>query len=163
MINGGVLILSTFATGTEKRAIQHIYGAFIYRWAQLFLTEEELLDFTIPYYFRTFDECVDTELFDQNSLQLISTDVTATKLSMFNQYEQGQSTVDQLAKQIVQSMRVWSSASLEQAMRNNARTEEEISEISEQIWMAGENEIKDKPLEFDLPMISTLLILKKIK
>ena len=107
LVNSGVLILSMMIIDSERQNIHHAHGTLVYRCVQSFLTEEELFDFTIPFYFRTFDEYVDTELFDQHSLQLISAEMITARLPMFTQYEQGKLTVDQLAKQIVGSVRAY--------------------------------------------------------
>lgn len=163
LINGGVRILSILTIDSEKKNIRQAHGTFVYKCTQSFLTEEELFNFTIPIHFRTSDECIDLDLFNQHSLQVISTEKITARLPMFEQYEQGKSTVDQLAKQVVGSMRAWSNATLEQAMRNHGRTEEEIGKVSDLIWTAVEEEVKKKPLELDVAPISTLLILKKIK
>ena len=161
LLIGGILILSIPSTDMKTQTVYHVYGDFIYRWAQFFLTESELFEFTIPVYFRTFDECVDTDLFDQHSLKLISAEMITTRFPVFEQYRQGQLTIDQLAKQVVTALRVCCDSALEQLMKTNGRSEEEIKKILEQIWIAGEEEIKSKPFELDVPLMNALIILKK--
>lgn len=161
LINGGVLILSIPTAKSGIETVCHTYGLCMDKWVQLLLTEEESLNFTMPVHFRTFDECADLDLFKQFSFELVAAEMITARFPMFEQYRQGQLTIDQLAKQMVTGLRVCCDSVLRQAMNIGGRTDEEMNEISERIWTAAEDDVKNDPFKFDVPLISTLLILKK--
>ena len=162
LINGGVLILSIPSAKIGIQTVCHTYGRCMDKWIQLLLTEEESFNFTIPVHFRTFDECVDLGLLNQLSFELVAAEMITTRFPMFEQYRQGQLTIDQLAKQMVTGLRVCCDSVLRQAMSIGRRTEEEMNEISNRIWTAAEEDVKTDPFKLDVPLISTLLVLKKL-
>jgi hypothetical protein len=162
LIIGGVLILSILCTDMEGPNLHANFAHLSYKCAQLYLSPQELLDFTYPVYFRLFEECIDNELFDKYSLKLIDVGKGRTKVPMFDQYREGHLTLDQLAKQVAAMIRSWSEFILKKSLEMNGRTEEDINKILTQIWSAHEEEIKKKPFEYDGQYFNTLLILKKI-
>ena len=50
------------------------------------LTEEELRDYTIPLYFRTFEECIDEDFFNRIFLR--------AKLKFYQDFDEGNITIE---------------------------------------------------------------------
>ena len=162
LLPGGILILGILDGGSDEDT--HKHADILYRCAQAFLSSAELLDFTIPIYCRTYDECVDHQLFAKHNFELIIADVVIVDSPLGRQLENGEITLDDLARTETTAVRSALEYPLKQALLiNGQRSAEEIETVLNQYWNMHETEVKEHLCAFtnDLKVIN--LVLKKLK
>ncbi|CAF1222083.1 unnamed protein product [Adineta steineri] len=164
LILGGVLILCIHCLNDKELNGLEIAHQLLYKCAQsLLLTEQELLDYTIPVYYRTYSECIDQDLFNKFSLKLIKSDILEVRINILNQLQQEKISLDEFAKDRTQFVRSWGEPSLRQALEmNNKRSEKDIQILLDQFWKMYEREVKQLSNQFDTSSCRTYLILQKI-
>ncbi|CAF3622544.1 unnamed protein product [Rotaria sp. Silwood1] len=81
LVPGGILVLSIPSFDDQGIDSMSNYFDQLYTCAKSFFNEQELLNLTIPLYLRSLSECMDYELFDRCSLQLIKAELTECKAS----------------------------------------------------------------------------------
>ena len=98
MISGGILILNIPCINKNEDMAFNYYFNLIYKCIQIIslLTSQELLDFTLPFYLRSLSECTDLELFNRCSLKVIKVELVGSKSIIFDQYQNGQITRNDL-------------------------------------------------------------------
>ena len=160
----GILALNIPSADDHGRMGFDRYFDLIYQCARSssLLTPNELLDFTLPFYLRSFDDCVDEELFQRYALTLIKAEFVPLKSFVFDQYQQGRLTRQRLAESLTLMLRPGTELALQQALHVNGRSNEAIDGILAQFWSLVEREIRDEPDHECLHTYATLLILKKI-
>jgi len=163
LILGGVLILCIHCRNDKGLNGNEIVHQLLYKCAKsLPLTEQELLDYTIPVYYRTYSECIDQDLFKKFSLKLITSDLCEIRTDILTRLQQGKISLDEFAKDRTQFVRSWSEPSLRQALEmNNYRTEKDIQTLLDQFWNMYEREVKELSNQFDTSSPRAYLILQK--
>jgi len=162
--SGGILILTIGSTDDQGWTGSDSYNELLYKCAQTLLKPEELINFTIPIYNRSFSECTDHDLFVQCSLKLIKAELHKIKSYLFDQYKNGKITLDEFAKTLTPIMRTWSETILRQAIQSNGRSLEDIENILKQFWILFEKEVRERPNAYEHPICfyNTYLILQKV-
>jgi len=83
LILGGVLILCIHCLNDKRLNGLEIAHQLLYKCAEsLPLTEQELLDYTIPVYYRTYSECIDRDLFNKFSFKLLRSELCAVRINI---------------------------------------------------------------------------------
>ena len=164
LIVGGVLIISIVCIDDQGSCGSNPAKRLLYEVAQsLPLTPQELLHYTITEYPRTYEECVDHELFKQNSFELINTQFLPIESEMFSQWRNGQVPLDEFARAHTQFMRSWSESALREALQiTKERSLNDIEERLNQFWSLYEQTVKENPGQHDSQSFRTFLVLKKI-
>ena len=162
LLPGGVLILGLLADSSDENNREH--SDILYRCAQAFLSSEELLDYTLPIYCRSYIECVDQELFAKHNFELIVADFVRIESPVGRRLENGEITLDDFARTETLAVRSALEYPIKQALLiNRQRSMEEIEKILNQYWNMHETEVKKQPQMFtsDLKVIN--LVLRKLK
>ncbi|CAF5060462.1 unnamed protein product [Rotaria sp. Silwood1] len=163
LILGSVLILIILGTDDYGSTGHDEQINLLYKCAQLIkLTPKELLDYTIPLYLRSYSECIDYELFNRYSFELIKSEFNSVQMPFFKQYQDGQITLDELTQSITLFNRSWSESALKQSLLNNGRSEEGTEQLLTEFWTTYETEAKEHLYKYDSSLKFTYLILKKI-
>ncbi|CAF3622561.1 unnamed protein product [Rotaria sp. Silwood1] len=164
LVSGGVLVLSI--PSFDEQGIDSMSNYFdqLYICAQSFFNEQELLNFTVPLYLRSLSECMDYELFDRCSLQVIRAESSQLKVPTLEQYHNGQLTFDQLVKIFTKVFESTMEPLIHQVLRMSGRSKEDIDQISKDFWMVYEEKLKERR---DLVIngnqyVCACLVLKKI-
>jgi hypothetical protein len=162
LVPGGVLILTIMGTNEQGETGFEGLKQILYECAQLLpLTSEELSDFTLPFYCRSYEECIDEKVFIQYSFELIKSKLASTSSPVFKQLKEEQISLDEFARSISLYVQGWSESILLQALMNNGRTKENISTILNQFWALYEGKVKDQPDVANFCLHHIYLILKK--
>ncbi len=103
----------------------------LYACAQVLLTPEELLGYTIPIHHRSLDDYLDHSLFTRCSLQLIKAEQIISKNPWTEQLQHGAIAIDEYARVRTWIMRSWSGSILEQALVHNIQRHTIISQFEE--------------------------------
>ena len=157
---GGVLILANVCLDNQGKSGLENAMDMLYKCAQhVPFTEQELLDYTIPFYIRSYKELVDEELFLRYSLQVIQSDFVSA--SWFTQWQERQMTLDEFACSITSYFRGWLEPILSQTLLKNDRAKEEIPTILSRFWHLCEQEIKQRPDHIRSSVNHAFIILKK--
>jgi hypothetical protein len=131
LLLGGVLILgiTTDSTGQDTRE----HARILYRCTQALLSSEELIDYTIPIYCRSYAECVNDTLFAKYNLELIKADLVNVKSPFSQQLQDGTIILDGFARIETLAVRSDLEYSLKQTLLiNKQRLIEEIEELLNQ-------------------------------
>ncbi|CAF1035625.1 unnamed protein product [Adineta steineri] len=158
---GGVLILSIVGVDEQGFVGSEKTLDALYKCAQSLLEQQELLDYTIPIYNRSLNECIDHELFDRCSLKLIKSAPKKTRAPFYDQYLDGKMTLDDFARTRTQIMRSYTESPLRQALEINGRSKEDVENVLTHFWSMYEQEVKTTPSDHDSAMFCIYLILKK--
>lgn len=162
LVGGGVLILLIPCVDDQGSNGFDIIRELLYQCAQSILTPQELLEYTLPIYARSYKECVDNALFDRLSLELIKADFGSVKMPFIDQWQTKEITTDQFIQSMTAYIRSWSDAILQQVLLMNHRSNEDIKQIQDQFWSSYEHEArKELPQLVDMRMNYIYLILKK--
>ncbi|CAF1075365.1 unnamed protein product [Rotaria sordida] len=163
LILGGVLILCIHCINDKRLNGLEIAFNLLYKCAKLLsLTEQELFDYTIPVYYRTYSECIDEELFKKFSFKLIKSELSEARINILTRYQQGEVSLDEFAKDRTQFVRSWGEPSLRQALEmNDHRSEKDIEILLDQFWNMYEQEVKEHANQFDTSSPRIYLIVKK--
>ena len=161
LMPGGVLVLVILAdNGKDTRE----HAKLLYNCAQTLLLPEELLDYTLAIYCRSYSECVDHNLFDKFDLELIKSDTLTVKSVLGEQLRKNEITLDYLAQVETRAVRIACEYPLKQALiANKQRSEEEIERILDQYWDLHEKGVKERINDYDTDMVVINLVLKKRK
>jgi hypothetical protein len=165
LVTGGVLILGIICHNDQGIKELENSKDLLYKCAQkLPLTKEELLNYTISSYIRSYEECIDYDLFQKHSFQLINSDQCQIPLKFFQKWKQGQITVEQVAEAHTQYIRGFNESLLKQALQTNGkRSNEQIEQLSNQFWTLYQQEIFEKPDEYNTGFYRACLSLKKLQ
>ncbi|CAF3549826.1 unnamed protein product [Rotaria sp. Silwood1] len=94
---------------------------------------EELYNYTIPSYIRSYNECVDEKLFNQYSLQLIKVELHNSTINFYEQLQIKQITLEEFAQNRTEFMCPWCESILKIALEmNKQRLKEEINQLLNQ-------------------------------
>ncbi|CAF1271871.1 unnamed protein product [Adineta steineri] len=157
---GGVLILANVCLDNQgKSGLENVMD-LLYKCAQqASFTEQELLDYTIPFYARSYKDFVDEELFTRYSLEVVQSECVPA--FWFTQWRERQMTLDEFARLIVSYFRAWSEPTIQQTLIRSGRTKEDIAEILNRLWNLCEQEIKQQPDHLPSLVHHAFIILKK--
>ncbi|CAF4272142.1 unnamed protein product, partial [Adineta steineri] len=135
LVSGGVLIFTILCINHQRTTGLEDLQELLYKCAQLLpFTPQELTDFTFPGYCRSYDECLDENLFNQYSFQLIKSKFVSVPSPHFQQWKKEEITFDEFVHLTTSFVRSWSESIIEQALINNGRTQADISGILKQFW-----------------------------
>ncbi|UJR07973.1 hypothetical protein I4U23_012252 [Adineta vaga] len=164
LVSGGILILSIPSVDQHGIFDVNPYFDVLYLCAQTLLNTKDLMDFSLPLYYRSLFECVDKELFDRCSLELIKVKLDSVKVPLIEQYQTRQSTLDQWAKGIAKIFESFVDTTLKQTLTNNGHSNEEINQLSINFWILYEEKLKERPhiASIDARFASIHLVLKKV-
>ncbi|CAF3969118.1 unnamed protein product [Adineta steineri] len=161
-IQGGILVLvmNSFndkgITGTES--IYHL----LYKCAELTLSTNELLNYTLPVYIRSNGECVDKELFDQNSFELIDSKISAVDFEFYAQLKNNIMGLEEFSKKQTEFIRCATDSVLRGALQSTGkRSKEDIDQLSNKFWDLYKEHVQQKPHDFDIKCYQTYVVLKK--
>ncbi|UJR12303.1 hypothetical protein I4U23_016480 [Adineta vaga] len=162
LISGGVLILLIPCVDDHGSNGFDILREILYKCAQLCLTAQELLEYTFPIHARSYAECVDIQLFDRFSFELIKSEFNSVQMPFIQQWQNKEITQDEFIKLIVSYVRSWSESILKQTLMTSNRSREEIEQIQSQFWSLYSDELRKEFNQLlDMHMNFTYLILKK--
>lgn len=160
--SGGMLILSIPSINEKNEMGFNQYFHLIYQCAQVFLAEEHLEEFTLPFYLRSLSECVDLNLFKRCSLKLIRVQLVRVKPLIFYQYEQQQITREQLIKSLIVLMHSSIDMTLKETLESHQqRSPEDMQRIFTEIWSLFEEKLRLEISHDHVHIYTTYLILKK--
>ncbi|CAF5168644.1 unnamed protein product, partial [Rotaria magnacalcarata] len=109
------------------------------------LSPQELLDYTLPIYCRSYSECVDRDLFEKFGLELVKADAINVKSDLGEKLRNGEITLDYLAQVQTAAVRAACEYPLKQALiSNKQRSTEEIVKILDQYWDLHEKGMKEQ-------------------
>ena len=155
LIDGGVLILLIPCVDDQGSNGFDIIRELLYECAKMILTSQELLDYTLPIYARSYSECLNNELFENCALQLVRSDFNSVRMPFSDKLHNGQ---------ITPYVRSWSEAILEQTLTINNRSKSDIEQVLNQFWPLYDQLVRENVDRFvDSRMNYTYLILKKVK
>ena len=154
LVVGGVLIISIVCINNEGSCGSNPAKRLLYNCTQsLSLTPQELLNYTITEYPRTYDECIDHELFNQYAFELVKAQFSVIESELFSQSQNKQITADEFARAHTQFMCSWSESASRKALElTGERSHNDIDELLTQFWSIYEH---------DSQSYRTLLVLKK--
>ena len=161
--SGGILVLSVPSRcDREENGFDH-YFDLLYQCAKTsaLFTDDELLDFTLPFYLRSFHECVDDEFFARYSFECLKADFICLKSWIFDQYQREMISRETLAQSITLLLQPGVTTTLVSVLQAHGRTLEQSKEISEQFWTSVEKTIFHEPYFHVDQTYATNLILKK--
>ena len=159
LLPSGVLLLAIFSANDHINCVFEL----LYECAQsLPMTPEELLDYTIPFYVRSYEECVDMELFARCSMKLIKSEFVPLEIPLFKQWQDGQLTLDEFAHSATSLVRGWSESILQQTLIKNDRVKEDIPQLLNRFWTSHEEEVKKRTYVYQKCVNYTYVILKKV-
>ncbi|CAF0878356.1 unnamed protein product [Didymodactylos carnosus] len=163
LLPGGVLILCIPCLSDKGLHGVEIAFQLLYKCAKFLpITEQELLDYTLPLYYRTDEELIDYDLFKKVSFKLIKSKLCEVRTDICTRFQQGELTLDEFANDRTQFVRSWGEPSLREALeKNNHRSKEAVETLLEQFWNVYEREVKELSNQFDIYAFVTYLILKK--
>ena len=162
LIDGGLLILVTLSVDDHRKTGFDILVELLYQCARSILTPQELIDFTLPTYVRSYSELRDDQLFAQCSFQLIKFDCVIVQMPFIEQWQNKQITLDEFIRSVTLFVCSWSDSILKQTLLRNNRPENDIEQILKQFWSLYEYEARkqfDQLLNISMNYI--YLILKK--
>ena len=164
LITGGVLLLVMNCLNDQGLTLlENVYDLLIKCAKLCAFTADELKEYTIPVYVRSYDECLDKELFQQYSLQLIDASVDSVDFKFYDQWKSHQITLEQFAQLQTGFVRCATDSILQQALASShTRSKEEITELTNQFWGHYHREVKDNPQDFQLKLYQAYVALKKI-
>ncbi|CAF3783056.1 unnamed protein product [Rotaria sp. Silwood1] len=131
LIPGGVLILCFSCLNDKGLFGFEILFQLLYKCATLLpITEQELLDYTYPLYYCTYEEYINYDLFKKFSLKLIKSELCDTRTDTFPRFQQGELTLDEFVKDHTRFLRSWTAPSLRETLaRNNHRLNEDVETL----------------------------------
>jgi hypothetical protein len=164
LVCGGILILCVPSFDDQTIEVLSLYFESLYPCAKLLFTEKELSDFAVPMYFRSLSECVDHDLFDRCSLQLIKAESLQAKPHLLEQCENGQITIDQFIKGSIEVVQTTIEKTLKQVLEINGRSKEAIDKLLIEFWILYEEKVRETShvLFANTPYAYVCLILKKM-
>ena len=164
LIQGGILILSILSADDNGKTQSHNATDRLYKCAQLIsLSDEELLDYTIPMYHRTYKECLNEELFKRCSLHLITSAFETVQSKFDQEFQQEKISLDQLVEKHIGYQRSWGESILRQALQmHKKRSKEEISQLLDRFWSIYRDGLRENPQEYPIGYYQTYLVLKKL-
>lgn len=164
LISGGILILMISSVNEQGQCMTEGIYEILYKCAKLLpLTENELLNYTIPVYLRSYDECLDQQLFNKYSFQLIRSDVSSVNFKFYEQLQNGEINLDQFAKIQTGFMRCATESIIRDALESNKeRSKEDIDILVNQFWEIYHQQAKENPHQLQIGSHQTYVILKKI-
>lgn len=159
LMPGGVLVMVILADD-GKNSREH--ADLLYGCAQAVLSPEELLNYTLPIYCRSYAECVDNDLFKKLDLELVVADTVEVKSNLGEKMRNGEITIDFLAQAMTKGVRTAFEYPLKQVLTSNGqRSAEEINKILDQYWDLHEQGMKQQSYDFNTDMVVINLVLKK--
>ncbi|CAF1130106.1 unnamed protein product [Adineta ricciae] len=163
LISGGVLIVTAVCSNKKGESILNHACDCLYQCSKLLpLSEQELLDYTIPIYFREYEDCIDENLFKRYSFQLVSSYFYLVDVEFDRHFEVGEIKLEEFVQLHTGFMRSWSEPALRKALQNNGkRTEEEINELLIQFWALYKDQVRKSPREFKSSFNEACFVLKK--
>ncbi|CAF1419506.1 unnamed protein product [Adineta steineri] len=163
LIQGGIqiVIMNSFndegITGTEN--VYHLLN----KCAKSTLSTNEVLNYTLPVYIRSYDECVDKELFDQYSFKLILSKISAVDFEFYRQLKNNEISLEEFAERQTKFIRCATDSVLKEALESTGeRSKEDIDQLSNKFWDLYKEHVQQNPDDFDIKCYQTYVVLKKL-
>jgi hypothetical protein len=164
LVQGGVLILIMNCLNEQGLTLFESVYNLLYKCAKLiFSTEEELINYTIPVYIRSYDECVDEELFEKYSFELIQSGMSSVDIKLYDQWKNGEMSLEQYSQAQTGFIQCATESVLRETLEmDETRSKEEINQLSTQFWDVYRKEIEENPHDFQIQLYQTYVVLKKM-
>jgi hypothetical protein len=133
--NGILILLITSVNQQGLSAFEPIYN-LLYKCAKLLpLNDEELFNYTIPVYLRSYEECCDEELFKSNSFELVKSNISEINFEFYDQYKSGDITLEQFSEIQTGFIRCAIESILKETLETtNCHSKEEIDQLINRYW-----------------------------
>jgi hypothetical protein len=163
LVTGGVLVLSIPSVDDQGIESTANYFDQLYSCARTFFNEQELSSLTVPIYLRSLPECIDHDLFDRCSLNVVKAKLAHLSLPILELYHNGQLSFDLLIKIFTKVFQSTMETLLKQLLQMNGRPPGEIEQLLKDFWIVYEHNLKQKPDLVTNPnqYVCACLILKK--
>ncbi|CAF1484779.1 unnamed protein product [Adineta ricciae] len=126
------------------------------------MKEDELIEFTVPMLFRSYEDCVDENLFNQHSFQLIKSKMLTIKYPIYKQWKENEITLDKFARSTASFVRGWCEPMLEEILVNTGRIQNEIPDLLNRFWNLFEEKVRQQPHVVHTFSDYTYVVLKKM-
>ncbi|UJR24570.1 hypothetical protein I4U23_005945 [Adineta vaga] len=162
LMSGGILILVMLCCNAEGKLGFQCNFDLLYKCAQLLpMTSNELDDFSIAVFFRSYEDCVDEKFCKQYSFELINSKSVLIPSPIYKQWEEKQITNDEFARLYTEFVRSWNESIVEQTLINNGRQQKEIPELLNRFWNSYEEKLRNEPEKGHSSGNYSYIILKK--
>ncbi|CAF1505254.1 unnamed protein product [Adineta ricciae] len=164
LIENGILILVINCLNENNLTMTESVYELLYECSRYcLLTKEELDEYTIPVYIRSYDECIDINLFKKYSFELIDSTTSCVDFQFYDQLMKKELTLDTFAKVQMGVMKSATQSILQQTLQfSKKRSNHEIIQLTDRFWNYYHDQVKLNPERFQLKCCQTYLILKKI-
>lgn len=158
IVRGGILILSIVCVNKENSVGTEPLFNILYECAKHVLTNQERLDYTIPVYFRKFDECVDRQLFADLSFQLVEAGMHELPIP----HRRLELSEDTFAWKCTEMLRTWCEPSLRQSLEKNGRSQDAAQKVISTFWLEFSRRLRQNANMVPGKIFVTCLSLKKV-
>lgn len=160
----GILVLSIPSQNPNGQFGFEIFFDVIYQCARSssLFTDQELLDFNIPFYLRSFHQCFSEDLFSRCSFGVLRAEFMCLQSILFDDYHRGLIDATQLANSVTLLLRPGTDPALERSLLLNGRSLDEVKRISQTLWNTVERQITAQPPDHSIQISATYIVLKKL-
>ena len=117
----------------------------------------------MPIYLRSSKECVDEDLFEKYSFELIKSSFSYIDFKFYERWKNGDITLEEFAQLQTGFMRSVTQSILEETLKiNEKRSEENIDQLLKRFWEIYSEQVKQNADQFQIRSYQTYLILKKL-
>ncbi|CAF1161730.1 unnamed protein product [Adineta steineri] len=164
LIQGGILILVMNCFNDEGLTMTESVYHLLYKCAKSILSpKEELPNYTLPVYIRSYDECVDKELFDQYSFEVIHSNMSAVDFKFYGQLKNNEMELEEFSRKQTEFIRCATDSVLREALESTGqRSKVDIDQLSNQFWSLYKEHVHQNPDDFDIKCYQTYVVLKKL-
>ncbi|CAF1264888.1 unnamed protein product [Adineta steineri] len=163
-VTGGILILVMNCFNDEGITMTESVYHNLYKCAKSILSPNvELPNYTLPVYIRSYDECVDKQLFDQYSFEVIHSNMSAVDFKFYGQLKNNEMELQEFSEKQTEFIRCATDSVLRGALESTGkRSKEDIDQLSNQFWKLYKEHVKQNPDDFDIKCYQTYVVLKKL-
>ncbi|CAF0779025.1 unnamed protein product [Adineta steineri] len=164
LIQGGILILVMNCFNDEGITMTESVYHNLYKCAKSILSPNvELPNYTLPVYIRSYDECVDKELFHQNSFEVIHSNMSAVDFKFYEQLKNNEMELKEFSEKQTEFIRCATDSVLRGVLESTGkRSKEDIDQLSNKFWKLYKEHVQQNPDEFDIKCYQTYVVLKKL-
>ncbi|CAF1312452.1 unnamed protein product [Adineta steineri] len=164
LIQGGILILVMNCFNDEGITMTESVYHHLYKCAKSILSPNvELPNYTLPVYIRSYDECVDKELFDQYSFEVIHSNMSAVDFKFYGELKNNKMTLEEFSEKQTEFIRCATDSVLRGALESTGkRSKKDIDQLSNQFWKLYKEHVQQNPDDFDIKCYQTYVVLKKL-
>ncbi|CAF0718516.1 unnamed protein product [Adineta steineri] len=163
LIQGGIVIIVLNCLNHEGITMTESVYHLLYQCAKSILSPDELLNYTLPVYIRSYAECLDKELFDQNSLELIHSDMAPVDFEFYDKLKNNQMELKDFAESQKEFIRCATDSVLRGVLKDTGkRSKQDIDQLSDQFWKLYKEHVQQNPDDFDIKCYQAYVVLKKL-